>query len=86
MIIRRGIKIVQYVSNEYAQSTYIQVPGGEKPWVGNLYLPPAQNMQKRGNSEEEARSFIEDIMGSIPGNTNSVMYGDWNARMGELSP
>ena len=43
-------------------------------------------MQKRGTNEEEARSFIEDVIGNIPANTNSVMRGDWNARMGELSP
>jgi hypothetical protein len=41
MVIRKGIKIVKYESNEYAQSTCIQAPGGEKLWVGNVYLPPA---------------------------------------------
>jgi hypothetical protein len=62
------------------------VPGGEKIWIGNVYLPPVQNMQKRGTKEEEARSYIEDIMGSIPEGTRSCMCGDWNARLGELSP
>jgi hypothetical protein len=45
-----------------------------------------QNLQKRGEKEEEARSFIEDVMGSIPAGTNSVMCGDWNARLGDQAP
>jgi hypothetical protein len=43
-------------------------------------------MQKRGTKEEEARSYIEDIMGSIPEGTRSCMCGDWNTRLGEMSP
>jgi hypothetical protein len=55
-------------------------------WIGNVYLPPIQNMQKRGNSEDVARSYIEDFIGSIPAGAKSVIFGDWNARIGELSP
>ena len=43
-------------------------------------------MQKRGMKEQEGRSYIEDVMGNIPEGTRSVMCGDWNARLGELSP
>jgi hypothetical protein len=43
-------------------------------------------MQKRGTSEEVARSYIEDVIGSIPAGAKSTICGDWNARIGEMSP
>jgi hypothetical protein len=43
-------------------------------------------MKKRSTKEEEAKSYIEDIIGSIPDGTRSCICGDWNARLGELSP
>jgi hypothetical protein len=36
--------------------------------------------------EDIARSYTEDILGCIPGNSHSVVCGDFNARIGELSP
>jgi exonuclease III len=74
------------VGNEYAQGVCIQVQGGDTIWVGNVYLPPVENMQKRGTDEDFARDLIEDVTGSIPQNSQSVMCGDWNARIGELYP
>jgi Endonuclease-reverse transcriptase len=43
-------------------------------------------MLKRGTDEDVAHSFIEDVQRCIPQNTNSVVCGDWNARIGEMSP
>jgi hypothetical protein len=40
IIIRKGIKILKYIGNEYAQGVCIQLQGGETAWVGNVYLPP----------------------------------------------
>jgi hypothetical protein len=54
------------VGNEYAQGIGIQGYGGEIIWVGNVYLPPATNLQTRGINEEVARNDVEDIIGSIP--------------------
>jgi hypothetical protein len=55
-------------------------------WIGNVYVPPVQNLQKRKIEEDVARSFTEDILGCIPQNANAVIVGDFNARIGELSP
>jgi hypothetical protein len=44
MIVKKGIKILKYVGNEFAQGICIQAQGGERVWVGNVYLPPVQNM------------------------------------------
>jgi exonuclease III len=82
ILVRKGIKIVKYVGNEYAQGVCIQVQGGDTIWVGNVYLPPVENMLKRGTDEDIARDLIEDVTGSIPQNSQSVMCGDWNARIG----
>jgi hypothetical protein len=58
--------VLKYVGNEYAQGIGIQGYGGEIIWVGNVYLPPATNLQTRGINEEVARNDVEDIIGSIP--------------------
>ena len=58
--------MLKYVGNEYAQGIGIQGYGGEIIWVGNVYLPPATNLQTRGINEEVTRNDIEDIIGSIP--------------------
>jgi exonuclease III len=86
LIIRKGIKILKYIGNEYAQGICIQIPGGETAWVGNVYLPPVQNMQKRGMDEDVARSLIEDVTGAIPVNARATVCGDWNTRIGQLHP
>ena len=64
----------------------IQGYGGELIWVGNVYLPPATNLQTRGIDEEAAKTDIEDIFGNIPPHARSVMCGDWNTRVGTLHP
>jgi exonuclease III len=86
LLVRKGIKVIKYVGNEYAQGVEIQVQGGDTVWVGNVYLPPTESMLKRDKNEEVARELIEDVTGSIPQNSQSVMCGDWNARIGELYP
>ena len=76
----------KYVGNEYAQGVEIQGYGGELLWVGNVYMPPATNLQTRGIDEENVKNDIEDIIGEIPPHARSVMCGDWNARVGTLHP
>ena len=44
IIIRKGIKILSYIGNEFAQGVCLQVQGGEKLWVGNVYMPPVQSL------------------------------------------
>ena len=77
---------MKYIGNEYAQGVCIQLPRGEIAWVGNVYLPPVQNMQKRGMDEDIARSLIEDVTGTIPVNSKATICGDWNTRIGQLYP
>ena len=47
MLIRKGIKVLRYIGNEYAQGVCLPVQGGEKMWVGKVYLPPVQSLQNR---------------------------------------
>ena len=54
------------MGNEYAQIICIQGQGSEKVWIGNIYLPPALSLVRRGIDEELARSQVEDIVGCIP--------------------
>ena len=86
MIVKNGIKIFRILGNEYTQVVCIQGQGSEKVWVGNVYLPPAQGLTKRGIDEEVARSHIEDVLSCIPQQAVQVICGDWNARVADLSP
>jgi Endonuclease-reverse transcriptase len=36
--------------------------------------------------EEEARNLIQDILDEFPQNETQLVCGDWNTRVGELSP
>ena len=55
-------------------------------WVGNIYLPPIYNQQRRGVDETVTRSLVEDIIGGFPAQDTTVMCGDWNTRIANLSP
>jgi exonuclease III len=44
ILVRNGIQVIRHIGNEYTQGVCIQVQGGEKIWIGNVYLPPIQNM------------------------------------------
>jgi hypothetical protein len=65
-LVKKGIKILKSMGNEYAQMMCIQGQGSEKVWVGNIYLPPDLSLVRRGIDEELARSQVEDIVGCIP--------------------
>ena len=86
ILVKKGIKLRKYAGNEYAQGLGVQGQGGETIWVGNVYLPPATNLQTRGLDEETAKTSIEDILGNIPPNSRSVICGDWNTRVGNMHP
>ncbi len=44
IIVRNGIKVIRHIGNEFSQGVCLQVHGGEKLWVGNVYMPPTQNL------------------------------------------
>ena len=44
ILVRNGIQVLRYLGNEYTQGVCIQVHGGEKIWIGNVYMPPVQNL------------------------------------------
>ena len=55
-------------------------------WVGNVYLPPVQSLQKRKINEEVACSMIDDVIECFQNKITTVMCGDWNTRIGNVSP
>jgi hypothetical protein len=44
----------------------LSVQGGEKIWIGNVYMPPAQNLARRNINEDETRYLIQDILEDFP--------------------
>jgi exonuclease III len=55
ILARKGIKISQYRGNEYAQKMCMEVQGGDHIYIGNVYMPPAPNLTRRGIDEEDTR-------------------------------
>jgi hypothetical protein len=49
-------------------------------------MPPAPNLARRGIEEEDTRQYIQDILEDIPRSETQIICGDWNARVGTLSP
>jgi hypothetical protein len=49
-------------------------------------MPPAQNLARRSINEEETRCLIQDILEDFPRSETQVICGDWNTRVGTLSP
>jgi exonuclease III len=76
IIVRNGIQVIRHVGNEFSQGVCLQVHGGEKLWVGNVYMPPIQNLQKRRVDETVTRSLIEDTLGSFQNSMTHVICGD----------
>ena len=86
MLVRKGIKVIQVTGNEYAQGVCLQLVGGEIAWVCNVYLPPVQNLRRRGVDECVACSYVEDILSAVPSSARAFICGDFNARVGTCSP
>jgi hypothetical protein len=84
--VKNGIKVLKYVGNEYTQGICMQIQGGDKIWVGNIYFPPIISQHKRGIDETVAKSLIEDTIGCFPAQETTVMCGDWNTRIANLAP
>jgi hypothetical protein len=51
-----------------------------------LYAPRSESLQKRRVDETVTQSLIEDTLGSFQNSMAQVICGDWNARVGNLSP
>jgi exonuclease III len=86
VLVRKGIKVQHSMGNEYAQAVRILLPTGATQWVCNVYLPPTQNLTRRGQTEEAARAGVQDVLADIPHDAQAVVCGDFNARIGDMAP
>jgi exonuclease III len=86
IIVRKGLRVVQHVGNDIAQAIQVQLPGGPMQWFGNVYLPPAGALAKRGVQEVDARQMVEATWASIPQSQGQFLCGDFNARIGNSAP
>lgn len=86
MLVRKGIKVQSVAGNEFAQTLQLQLPTGDAYWVCNTYLPPTQNLTRRGVEEGAARAGLLEALAEVPHNANLAVCGDFNARVGDLAP
>jgi exonuclease III len=86
VLVRKGIRVQQTLGNEFAQAVRLQLPTGNAYWVCNVYMPPTQNLSRRGVAEEIARAGVQDLLADVHFDTPAVVCGDFNARIGSMAP
>ncbi len=86
MLVRSGLPVVRHVGNEYVQLVELRLPDSSRLFVGNVYLPPANNLASRGVREREARDQVGDVLNGLALGAPSMVCGDWNTRIGDRSP
>lgn len=64
----------------------VQVQGGAKCWVSNVYMPPANSLARRGVTEDATCKMVEDVLGVMPSSQVQIICGDFNARLGTYAP
>lgn len=78
--------MVRHVGNEYVQLVELRLPDSSRLFVGNVYLPPANNLGSRGISERDARELVADVLNGLVPGAPTMVCGDWNTRIGDRSP
>lgn len=85
-MVREGLAIHRVVGNEYAQFVEIRLPSGSLCTVGNVYLPPTNNLGRRNLTEPLVRDKCMDILSRIHAESPLLLVGDFNARTGSCIP
>ena len=84
--VRRGLKLLRHVGNEYVQWVQLQLPDSSILNVCNVYLPATANLAKRRVEEATARAHVEEVLAAVPPQQRHLVCGDFNTRLGELAP
>jgi endonuclease/exonuclease/phosphatase family metal-dependent hydrolase len=64
----------------------LALPNSSRVNVINVYLPPASSLTKRGIEEDTARDAVTSILTHIPPQMPTIVCGDFNTRIGQLTP
>lgn len=86
MLVRKGLKVEKVHGNEYIQTVCIALPDGLKLHVSNVYLPPSNSLTRRGLKEIDAREQVQSVLEAVSFHDMVVVAGDFNTRVGTLSP
>ncbi len=78
--------MVRHVGNEFVQLVELRLPDSSRLFVANVYLPPANNLGRRGVSEQEAREKVAEVLNGLVPGAPTMVCGDWNTRIGDRSP
>jgi len=62
------------------------LPDSSRLLVGNVYLPPANNLARMGVKELVARELVVDVLNGLAPGAPTIVCGDWNTRIGDRTP
>jgi exonuclease III len=84
--VKNNLKIEQTTGNEYALHIKITLPNSQRINIVNIYLPPVSSLTKRAIPETEAIESIEEIVNALQPQLQTIICGDFNARIGSRTP
>ena len=66
--------------------TKLILPTSERISIANVYLPPTSSLARRDITETQAIAQVEGVMEHIQPQLQTVICGDFNARIGDRTP
>jgi endonuclease/exonuclease/phosphatase family metal-dependent hydrolase len=72
--------------NEYCLHVKLRLPNSQRVNVANVYLPPTSSLAKRDISEAHATAQLELVLERFQPQLLTILCGDFNTRLGTLTP
>jgi Endonuclease/Exonuclease/phosphatase family len=83
---RTSLKLESTTGNEYGLLTKLILPTSKRVNIVNVYLPPTSSLTRRGIAESLATSQLEEVLSGMQPQLLTMVCGDFNARVGSLTP
>jgi Endonuclease-reverse transcriptase len=74
------------IGNEYCLHTKLRLPNSQHVNIANVYLPPTSSLTRRDITEDYATSKLENVLEHLQPQLLTFVCGDFNTRIGTLTP
>jgi exonuclease III len=85
-LVRNSLHIESTTGNEYCLHVKLRLPNSQRVNIANVYLPPTSSLAKRDITEAHATAQLEHALEGIQPQLLTILCGDFNARIGTLTP